>query len=431
MRITSETFEALLKCPTKAHSIYHRVSTEIRAITQLVQDDEDAFCRNASAQLRSNVPAEQLYVGTPPLGAIKRRLFQMILDCTFVTDALEAQVHFYLKMVGGDDDQSRYVPFRFCSRDKISHSDKLLLAFDAFVFAQVVGATPSYGELIVGQQSRRVRVALTPLYPKIESFIDAAAASLESPTPPRPVLNRHCAECQFAPRCTSAAKDMDDLSLLSKMSLKERQKYHDKGIFTVTQLSHTFRYRKRASKPKHDHALKALAGRKNKVVITYLANRVFWLTLLIGVTGRLDSQKIGCLSTLTTIVSFGCGTSIAAPNEPIELGPSAASSLSGMRRASRITAASATAALRVCSVAPLVIIIEIPKNATGGPHFGCPPIPSQWANCWSSPVSANFVPITSPSWRTVTPGDTRGSQSKIYNLRTFYVSMTQTTSACG
>jgi len=288
----------LLKCPTKAYSIHHRVSSEIRAITQLVQDDEDAFYRNASAQLRATVPAEQLYVGTPPLGAIKRGHFQMVLDCTFVTEALEAQVQgFYLKMVAGDDDQRRYVPFRFCSRERISHSDKMLLAFDAYVFSQVVGTTPSYGELIVGQQSRRVRVALTPPYPKIQSLMDAAAASMESPTPPRPVLNRHCAECQFAPRCTSAAKEMDDLSLLSKMSVKERQKYHDKGIFTVTQLSHTFRYRKRASKPKHDHALKALAVRKNKV---HVLGRVVWrdsgTPVYIDVEGDPDCDLYYCIS---------------------------------------------------------------------------------------------------------------------------------------
>ena len=38
----------------------------------------------------------------------------------------------------------------------------------------------------------------------------------------------------------------DDLSLLSGMTEKERKKLHDKGIFTVTQLSYTFRPRRRS-----------------------------------------------------------------------------------------------------------------------------------------------------------------------------------------
>jgi predicted RecB family nuclease len=114
---------------------------------------------------------------------------------------------------------------------------------------------------------------LTPLYVKVRSILEAATASMSSSEPPGPILNRYCAECQFASRCTSAAKETDDLSLLSKMSAKERQHYHNKGIFTVTQLSHTFRHRKRAGQPKHDHALKALAIRKNQV---HLLGKVAW-----------------------------------------------------------------------------------------------------------------------------------------------------------
>ncbi len=78
---------------------------------------------------------------------------------------------------------------------------------------------------------------------------------------------------KFASRCTSSAKEADDLSLLSKMSAKERQRYHDKGIFTVTQLSHTFRHRKRMGQPKHDHALQALALRENRV---HVLGKVAW-----------------------------------------------------------------------------------------------------------------------------------------------------------
>src|ERR1051326_7895849 len=167
MTITSETFEALLQCPTKAYSIYHRVSGEVRAITQLVKDDDEAFYRNASARLRAIVPADQTYVGTPSLEAMRQRLYSVVVDCTFMTPALAVQAPgFNLKIVVKDNDQSSYIPFRFCSSDRISNEDKLLLAFDAFVFSQVVGIAPCFGELLIGQQFRRVRIALTPLYPK-------------------------------------------------------------------------------------------------------------------------------------------------------------------------------------------------------------------------------------------------------------------------
>jgi predicted RecB family nuclease len=54
------------------------------------------------------------------------------------------------------------------------------------------------------------------------------------------------------------------------MSDKERKKLHDKGIFTVTQLSYTFRPRRRRrhaqDRPeKYHHSLRALAIRKDKI----------------------------------------------------------------------------------------------------------------------------------------------------------------------
>ena len=53
------------------------------------------------------------------------------------------------------------------------------------------------------------------------------------------------------------------------MSLKERDKLRNKGIFSVTQLSYTFRTRRRPKRMRHKaekyhHALKALAIRGRK-----------------------------------------------------------------------------------------------------------------------------------------------------------------------
>ena len=56
------------------------------------------------------------------------------------------------------------------------------------------------------------------------------------------------------------------------MSDKERQTYHRKGIFTVTQLSYTFRHRRRVG-TKHDYALKALAVRKNQI---HIVGKIEW-----------------------------------------------------------------------------------------------------------------------------------------------------------
>jgi predicted RecB family nuclease len=105
-----------------------------------------------------------------------------------------------------------------------------------------------------------------------QAVVGKIAAQQASSTPPQLVLNRHCAECGFQARCRQLALEKDELSLLSGMTEKEIKKQHSKGIFSVTQLSYTFRPRKRpkrfASKPeKYSHALRALAIRERKIHI--------------------------------------------------------------------------------------------------------------------------------------------------------------------
>ena len=265
MKLTSGTFEALLECPTKAYSIHHGVPDEVRKITEIVKNYQQALHRDIFARLIATVPRDELYKGTPTLETLRQGRYSLVLACSFEASSAQAEVHGVRLKAGEDLNGDSCVPLRICSGEKMSHTDKLLLAFDAFVFSQATGVTPRVGELISGRLLRRVRVALTSLYVKVESILEAGAALLSSSEPPRSILNRHCCQCQFASRCTSSAKETDDLSLLSKMSAKERQRYHEKGIFTVTQLSHTFRHRKREREPKHDHALKALALRKNQV----------------------------------------------------------------------------------------------------------------------------------------------------------------------
>src|SRR5262249_33452563 len=86
------------------------------------------------------------------------------------------------------------------------------------------------------------------------------------------LLNPPCQVCAFRQRCHDQAVREENLSLLRGMSEKERKHYSKKGIFTITQLAHTFRPRrkgKRATPPtqRHDHALHALAIRDNRIYV--------------------------------------------------------------------------------------------------------------------------------------------------------------------
>ena len=147
---------------------------------------------------------------------------------------------------------------------------KLSLAFDALVLSEAVGREVSLGKIMHGDGHATLKVKLSSLASEVRKRIKDITALLADNSPPDLVLNRHCGQCEFQARCRKQATEKDELSLLSGMSEKERKKLHGKGIFTVTQLSYTFRPRRRrrelrGKQEKFHHSLRALAIRENKI----------------------------------------------------------------------------------------------------------------------------------------------------------------------
>lgn len=165
-----------------------------------------------------------------------------------------------------------FIPIRFLPNEKITKRHKLLLAFDALVLSVASGKTPSFGKIIHGINQKIVKIRLAGLMAVTEETVSKIAAQQTAFAPPETVLRNHCAECEFKVRCRQEAVKKDGLSLLSGISERERGHLQNKGILTITQLSYTFRPRRRpkraALKPmKASFALKALAVRENKIHI--------------------------------------------------------------------------------------------------------------------------------------------------------------------
>ena len=106
-------------------------------------------------------------------------------------------------------------------------------------------------------------------------MVEILRAWTEAPAAAPPVvLNKHCPSCPFRDACLQKAEAEDNLSLLDRMTPKLLRKYHDKGIFTVRQLSYVYRPRrsrkKGRRKVRHSLELQALAIRTGKVHVEHL-----------------------------------------------------------------------------------------------------------------------------------------------------------------
>jgi len=172
----------------------------------------------------------------------------------------------------GRGDPAQFIPIRFIFTNKLTRDDRLLLAFDALVLSEALGREVGLGKIIHGKECATLEVKADCLAGEVRKVTGKIAALLSGNSPPDLVLNRHCPECEFQTRCRQKAIETDDLSLLAGITENERASHRSKGIFTVTQLSYTFRPRKtpksakNPAKPRY-MALQALAIREKTIYV--------------------------------------------------------------------------------------------------------------------------------------------------------------------
>ena len=144
-----------------------------------------------------------------------------------------------------------------------------MVCFGALALSQATGTLADTGALIYGEGQRRKTVKIGEHVARTRQIIEAIGATCCGREAPPLVLNRHCAVCDFQPRCRGLAVERDDLSLLTAMTGKERTKCNAKGISTITQLSYGYRPRRRKRIKPDAERLRAIrqtrrSGRKER-----------------------------------------------------------------------------------------------------------------------------------------------------------------------
>lgn len=276
MKVTPDVFEAFLKCPTKCWLRATGESSAGNTYAEWVKAQNDSYRATETERLIAEFASNE--VARAPtmenvMAAKWRLASSLVVHAQTDRCILESELHAMERMLAEDLGKSaEFIPIRFVFTNKIDNDDKLLLGFDVFVLSASLGREIGTGKIIHGDDSATLRAKTSALIGEVRKRIEKITALLSTNTPPDLVLNRHCTECEFRNRCRQKAMETDDLSLLSGMSAKERARHRSKGIFTVTQLSYTFRPRrtpKRAKNPARPHhfALQALAIRESTAYI--------------------------------------------------------------------------------------------------------------------------------------------------------------------
>ena len=272
-KITRDIIEAYIACKTKAHlklTGQHGIVSDYEGF--LLQTRQGVQEQAISKIVEMN-PDNEVVRGITLTAAALRSGPSFVLDAILEDDLMRLRYD-GLKRV---DEPSklgnfRYVPILFHGARKVGKEQRLLLELYGLALSRLQGQIPTSGYVWHGKECTTTRVRLGGDLRKTERLLREVKELVGAESPPRLILNNHCQVCEFRQRCHDEAVREDNISLLRGMGEKEVKSYARKGIFTVTQLAHTFRPRRKGKRQvqrrnKRHHALQALALRDKRIYI--------------------------------------------------------------------------------------------------------------------------------------------------------------------
>lgn len=273
--VSNEIFDAFLICSYKSFLLASRLKGEKSDYIELTSrlDNEyrvaasNRIALTAGQRLAASIPKCQFQ----ELRAGHEIFFSICVNVEGLTSQIDA-----VKRVEGISQLGgfHYVPVIFYRNARIGKIQKLSLAYRALVLGQAQGRIPDSGVIIYGPKFRKSRISLTSHVETITRLIDSLSQQIDGKAKAALFLNRNCGTCQFKKHCRKEAEAADHLSLLLGISEKEVARHNNKGIFTVNQLSFTYRPRRRKKRDGNhqplEYALKALALREQRTYIKEL-----------------------------------------------------------------------------------------------------------------------------------------------------------------
>ena len=273
MKITQDVIESYVHCRYKSYLKLAGEQGGLSDYEQLMRESRERVRLAGIKKLLLQHKESEMLRGCIVTPAVLKRGVPLLLDATVETKEFSLRFDALQRVAGSSRlGNFHYVPMLFHEAERPARKPRALLELLGLVLETVQGRQPRWGVLVHGQACEVARLRLRPNVEQVRRVMEEMQTIQGAATPPPLTLNSHCQICEFRHRCHTEATAKDDLSLLQGIVEKEIRKYRRRGIFTVTQLSCTFRPSKKGKQAKqkrqpHHHALQALAIREKKIHI--------------------------------------------------------------------------------------------------------------------------------------------------------------------
>ncbi len=255
--IELKTVEAFFECQYKAHMLSNGESGEKSTYELLMNELKEIYKHKFLTIAKKNHDSIkfdlQIYSG----------IFNLKLD------AVELTKPPHLEGI-------QYIPYFVLPNEKVTLVQKLLAAFVCSLLNDEDNQL-STARIVYGKRQKTTNIALKHYFDNSKRLLKDLGKFINRKDEPTIHKIKHCQICEFKNLCLSKLRERDDLSLLGGMGKKQISKLNNKGIFTVNQLSYTYRPKRRKKKvvipDRIVHSLKALALREKKTFV--LDNPIF------------------------------------------------------------------------------------------------------------------------------------------------------------
>jgi predicted RecB family nuclease len=263
-------YKAFLKCTGETGSI-----TEYELLDNRLADE---FRLKAIQHLAKGYTPCEVAPGPLSLEDVLKSRHRLILNVSTTDERLSITIPAIECLTSSR--QQDYAVLTFSPGNRVTKPTKLFAALLGMALRTGSGLPVSCAKVVFGPRFSTTRIALfgpkgpTHLGNEATSMLRDLEAMVTTPVAPKMFLNSHCNVCEFRDRCRKDALERENLSLLVGLQPKEIDAWNERGIFTVTQLAHTFRPKtmgRISLQPKrHSQQLQAMAIRDKT---TYVRKR--------------------------------------------------------------------------------------------------------------------------------------------------------------
>jgi predicted RecB family nuclease len=272
-KITLDVLDAILFCKLKAHlkltgqhGVKSDYETTLVGVRQRVR-------QKAIENILRRYPDSTISIGARMTRTTLKEGKGFFLEARFDDDRYLVDFDGLKKVNGASAlGEFHYVPVLFTEAYRVRQHHRCLLEMLGLILSRLQGKKPDRAVVYYGPECKVTTIRLSTGLKSAQTIDEDLASMRRAESTPTLVLNGHCSICEFRSQCYHRAVEEDALSLLRGIGEKRLRQYARKGLFTLTQLAHTFRPRRKGKRPGHpskqrDHALQALAIRDKTVYI--------------------------------------------------------------------------------------------------------------------------------------------------------------------